>query len=723
MKWIDGRGPERPNRYQDWAVQTGIFAPRDPAKITQDPWVKVQAEVLDANSATSQNALGENLIWLFDLVTEDQAFEGFSPRMAPHEFERLSLIVSQIKGNGGTSLADLDTDPAHYFLYLPERQVFDTGEFRSLPFLRFLDATPPFEAALPGTASAITPSPSAFSHVQTESASAVKAAFPEGSDDGPAVAIGIIDDGIAFAHEAFGDRVEHIWLQERENPAASTDGLVAFGRMLDKAQIAAIRARLPDTAHDADIYRQPEIAQIDFSQTKRPALSYRTAHGTHVLDLAAGTQSDAPDFQPPILAVQLPQTVTADTSGTWLTSYVLEGIQQIMRWADALKPNMPLVINFSYGFAAGPKDGSLHLEQEIDRLVNARLFRGGPTTVVLPAGNSREDSLVAKFWFDSSDQKGLNWVIPPDDETDNFLEIWVDDLSGNPDEATQTPPLDLQLTPPNGEVLTPPQLTFGQLSLLTHEGQPVAGVYCDQIPSGAGEAPRYRYFLAINRSKDLDERVEPAPFGPWTVTLQRRDGMQAALSARLYIQRDDTPSGFRRRGRQSYFDHMAAYTKNPQTGAFTALGIGPISAEDTLNAIATGVHTVVVGGTYRDQPLRSVPYSASGPARTKTGPDLSAVSDESIVMPGVLAAGSNSGAPVAMRGTSVAAPQIARWVAQKMAAGVWKTQAPALQIAGLLATDVAANPDDPDGPVQLRKSSRRLGVGRPKPPRPKRRKG
>jgi hypothetical protein len=76
--------------------------------------------------------------------------------------------------------------------------------------------------------------------------------------------------------------------------------------------------------------------------------------------------------------------------------------------------------------------------------------------------------------------------------------------------------------------------------------------------------------------------------------------------------------------------------------------------------------------------LRVAPYSAGGPVVTPEGgpsraderkPDILLVSDDSKVHAGVIAAGARSGSFVAISGTSVAAPQIARWVANEIAAG------------------------------------------------------
>ena len=92
-------------------------------------------------------------------------------------------------------------------------------------------------------------------------------------------------------------------------------------------------------------------------------------------------------------------------------------------------------------------------------------------------------------------------------------------------------------------------------------------------------------------------------------------------------------------------------------------------------AIATGREPVVMGGVLRKE-LRPAQYSAGGPVTkpateplTRYGPDALAVSDDSVVHWGVLAAGSRSGSVFPINGTSIATPRIARWLAGEHAIG------------------------------------------------------
>ena len=99
----------------------------------------------------------------------------------------------------------------------------------------------------------------------------------------------------------------------------------------------------------------------------------------------------------------------------------------------------------------------------------------------------------------------------------------------------------------------------------------------------------------------------------------------------------------------------------------------------------TGTQTIVVGGWLR-RDGRLPTYTAAGtagvPPGTRAAPDYVVPTDDSLVHAGVLAAGSRSGSVVAMSGTSVAAPQRARALADRLAGVAPATLAVA--IGGLL---------------------------------------
>jgi hypothetical protein len=88
----------------------------------------------------------------------------------------------------------------------------------------------------------------------------------------------------------------------------------------------------------------------------------------------------------------------------------------------------------------------------------------------------------------------------------------------------------------------------------------------------------------------------------------------------------------------------------------------------------------------------------------RQGPDAVAVCDDAPANNGVLAAGARSSSVFAMNGTSVAAPQITRWIAEQLALGNPGDRAGVHTEAGKRETP--AQPGDPQPPAK------RAGAGR-----------
>jgi hypothetical protein len=340
-------------------------------------------------------------------------------------------------------------------------------------------------------------------------------------------------------------------------------------------------------------------------------------------------------------------------------SYVLQAARQIMLWADRISPRLPLVINFSYGIQAGPKNGTHQIERALSQLIDSRNRRGAPTCLVLPAGNSYRARATAKMELERDTSDSLGWIMLPDDGTPNHLEIWLDgDAVGQ-----QLSSIEANLTPPVGEAAAMRGLGDGDMRTLEVDNRPIAGVYYNVVQS-PGTPARGRIHIAVSATASRSEGAHPAPAGRWRLTIANTS--QSRVTAHLYIQRDDTPMGYTQRGRQSYFDHGEAYGRIPSGGNYRRLKVEagcPITSEDTLSAIATGVGSIVVGAADALDGLLPADYTSSGPAMSRDGPDCSAVVDHGSAHWGALAAGTYSGSVVALRGTSVAAPQLVRRVA------------------------------------------------------------
>ena len=670
----ENRRPDRPDRYLDWE-----FANRSAAESGLEArWCSALIQVRIGPSSNP----GLHLRNLHDYVLSEQQKRSFAIGMYENERELLQSVVDDVEA--GCFRPKNPEDPRlSFFVYLPEQQAYTNGDFAQFPDYRVRLVGAPIDIS--GSDKKIRLDRTPFQPLSS----------------GRPVAIGIIDDGIAFAHRRFRrqddtgrerTRIQAIWLQDREHPGLAETDWMAFGKRLMASDIDRLledAALATGSIDDTEVYRLAGL--LDFGRSDHKSMALRAAHGTHVMDLAGGYDPDdpaGPGLNRPLLAVQLPASVTADTSGVTMGSYVLQGLRQIMLWADKIDNGRPapLVVNFSYGFLAGPKDGWHDLEREIDRLVRDRRDRlDVETAVVLPAGNAYRSRTSARMKIAPDATDHLDWVVLPDDGTASFVEIWSHDpgLDGGP------PQVGVTLSPPDDEPAGAASVSGpGQARMLRRGGRPVAGLYWD-APAGRAGAPRTRITLAVNPTRVLDSNQVRAAAGSWRISVKNNSGR--ALDVALYVQRDDTPAGFRLKGRQSYFDHPLAYAYDPQTGNYEGLGeyqdlavaeVGdgaqagvlqrpkdhapacPITHAGTLSAIGTGRETtVLVGGALDGDRLEPAVYTSSGPTVSRCGPDFACVSDQGRAHVGMLAAGTLTGSTVALRGTSVAAPQLARRLA------------------------------------------------------------
>lgn len=490
---------------------------------------------------------------------------------------------------------------------------------------------------------------------------------------GRPVVIGIIDDGLAFANELFRSkpkktRIEFLWNQDglpTNPPSGFFDGWELRKDTIDDYLNRCTHAKSVD---EDEVYARTR--HIDYSRSMHKPVARRGAHGTHVMHLAAGyALKDAPDDRP-IVCVQLPVATTADTSGASLAKYALDGLHYIIACADALARTPPVVVNISYGMIAGPHNGTSILEAAIDELIALRSANpGSPLSVVLPAGNSRLARCHAQFTVDGAAvddadrHRTLPWRLLPDDPTPSFMEIWL---------PASNPACEVIVTSPTGAAS--PAIQEGE----EWEWVEGAEVLCKvlYLTTAAPGRTRNMIFVAVAPTTALESPRKVAPSGLWSIDVRQKHPGAATLDA--WIQRDDTPYGYPRRGRQSRFDDREEnypYWDYAGREVETDSAASYIKRDGTINAIGTGGKSVIVAGMRRKD-WKPVKYSAGGPvispgrgAPIANGPDAMAVSDDSAAHFGVLGSGTRTGSTILMNGTSVAAPQITRWIAGEMAAG------------------------------------------------------
>lgn len=501
--------------------------------------------------------------------------------------------------------------------------------------------------------------------------------WPDLSGNAPSdgvVVIGIIDDGIAFGHERFWKdvrktRIEYVWLQDKE----FNDGIGLQGREITRDQIddALNDANQGGIVDEDTFYR--DINAVNFKKDTPKSIAKRLSHGAHIMDAACGldhrdANEKALAANRPIIAVQLPTDSTADTSGLSLEPYLDAAIQYIRYRAHLIAAErgigpIPIVINFSYGHHLGAHDGTSSSERAIEQHIADRMATDGvPLRVVVPSGNSHLSRSHAIVDFNDGDTKELNWRIQPDDKTWSFMEIWMP--PGMPADRVR-----IRLSTPSG-------VSTAEL------GEVDRGF--EQLPPGGISDPyfcriMYHFIPADNRGVFLvdvqpTERLSPeggsaaeptAPSGRWTLTLTKR-ALPDDETINAWIQRDGPPLGFPIRGRQSYFDnecyeHFDDYGRPIEVDDLTC----EIRREGTISGLATSDGEMIVVGGYIRKEDRPSLYSAGGPTSgTRVGPDAMTVSNDSVVHRGRIAAGTRSGSTSILDGTSVAAPQVTRWISE-----------------------------------------------------------
>jgi hypothetical protein len=495
------------------------------------------------------------------------------------------------------------------------------------------------------------------------------------------VVLGVIDDGLGFAHEHLrgtdgGTRVQHFWNQDGlVHPPAD---LYPYGLELTKGDtdISGIDSHLAFCQRTGIVdedWLYDRSGHMIYGRSGHKPLALREAHGTLVVDVAGGHEfRHAPDNRP-IIGVQLPVAATADTSGGTLIPYVVDAFNYILQRAGP----KPTVINLSYGLTNGPHDGSSDFEVAIDGYVQDRRAAGAPLAVVLPSGNSRLVRGHARFALAAKGspqaKHKLRWRIQPDDATPSYLEIWLPPSTGGND-----PKVKVKIQPPWGS--ESPDMEEGDPPLVWRpypSGQPLC--YFSYVNAGLTNH-RGMILVAVVATTTNERGIDVAPCGTWKISIKNKSDF-AIQDIRAWIRRDDSPYGYPLRGRQSYFADSAYERYHPITGRVVdADNASYVKRDGTISSLATGRETIVVGGFTRTTSKPSTTwqptyYSSSGPVvsppgrtgASPNGPDGAAVSDDSKVHHGVLAAGSRSGSTVQMFGTSVAAPQVTRWALEQMA--------------------------------------------------------
>lgn len=513
----------------------------------------------------------------------------------------------------------------------------------------------------------------------------------------PLVIVAVIDDAIPFAHKAFRckgsgkTRIDYFWSQ-----SAEADGTMLFGRELSGRAIDDLIMQ-----HDGDedvLYRRAGVLGGNGGPVS--ALAGNFSHGAHVAGLAAGDWPADSDANVRIIAVDLPVSSSWDTSGFGKDMFVLSAMHYIFDRADRIaeaygSDTPPLIVNLSYGYSGGPKDGTGLIELAMGEMIHhRRSVVRAPTAVVMPSGNmflDRLHAVVTEKHIAKGKTATLPWRILPDDRTSSFLEIWLPaGVGAEHFHFAVLSPDGTRVIEETGNVELPRTIDMDV------DGKRVGQFSIDQLDTtnaaarDSGVQPQTRIMLALAPTESMCQ-LPGAPAGLWKIEISYANGAEEGklhgyttnilnervpADIRCWIQRDVSFGTHDIGAKQSFFDdplntlydsHGRPYdTDSVWRDGFLVRRFG------SINGMSTHPTVLVVGGYVRNE-YRPAPYSSAGFLRKKDASewawlagdqvDCVAPSEESWIDFGIRSIGTRSGMCARMNGTSVAAPQVSRKLA------------------------------------------------------------
>jgi len=426
--------------------------------------------------------------------------------------------------------------------------------------------------------------------------------------NGKGVVVGVVDFGCDVRHGNFRDskgktRLHCLWDQTQDSPEEQQPKEYGYGREFTAEMINKALKVSDDKVYETLGYT-PTIA----------------AHGTHVMDVAAGNGSEmnlfggkvgvnsdqkshpgvAPEAQ--LVFVHL-RTFNEGLLGN--SSYLLDAVDYIFKKAEKL--GMPAVVNLSLSTTGGPHDGSTLVEEGFAALVNARPGRA----IVISAGNSYLQEGHISGTVREGESRAILWRTDPrytdPRSTKNEMEVWY---RGDRD-------LQVTLTAPNGKVLgtVDPGETYE-----IYSGDVRVGRISNRV-----QDPN-------NGDNQIDIRLPHLANAPWPWKIEL-SSMKGDVDFHAWIEQDD--HGLSR------FE-------------------GPIDPQYTIGAISCSDATLTVGAfDTSEMACLALPFEASSAGPTRQGkqkPDLSAPGV------GIVAARAHKGTTV-MSGTSMAAAHVTGLVA------------------------------------------------------------
>lgn len=474
--------------------------------------------------------------------------------------------------------------------------------------------------------------------------------------------IAVIDDGCPLANMLYrradgSSRIRYLWDQGfgAELPWRTPSG-EWYGRELTNVEIDSVLSTTTfdnGTTNDRAVYvnlRYPGKEPQGGADPHTPPSLHRPmpgiTHGGAVLALAAGapdprgtslpaSANPDPVAAADIIFVQLPPSVVRDTEGGGkFQCAVMDALAYI---AERTDEQALLLVNLSYGAAAGPHDGTTVLEQyfETDFLNDSKPNRA----LFLPAGNLLEERMHAVVELrEKNHQQALTWEIPSHNRKQSELQLWWSSTSSDTS-------IEVRLTAPGG--VPSAWVRIGESMFWTPGDRPVASIVFAPSSPLSASGPVIVFFVAPTTGQDS------AMPGDWTVDI--RDVSETPdVTVNAWIQRSDPTFGGE--GLQSRFSLDECAVSKESTMAETSNGTKPV---------VCGAYVLNSDAATPTERMSSYASSESSqPRGLRTGPDVSAPADASPAQPGLLVPGTFDGAFELVSGTSIATPIALRAVAR-----------------------------------------------------------
>ena len=510
------------------------------------------------------------------------------------------------------------------------------------------------------------------------------------------VVIGVVDNGAAFAHGSLRDktglktRLVTVWNQSRDTAELTpqfwrSSSLGWYGAVLPKASMDDAMCKSLNWGEVNEIRCYASIMEDRESQR---VLNNRDTHGAAVLTCAAGainpswmidpklgaTSSPRSPFvddaasRAPVIFVDLPYETTPVSSGRWMPIAALDAVRFILdeaqrRYCKKLKPTqepVPIVINISSGSNAGSRDGRSMFESAL-----AELLLAYPTlSVTIAAGNARITGSHAKRVIDSGKFGDLVVRVPAGKRAETYVEFWPEweDRSVGERLSKYVSNLKFSLIAPDGTVYGPVMPDKDGALFKRNDGEVLAGL--NFVEDAVQSEGRPMALLVVAATAPL-KPFPHAPYGDWTVRCHNATGRSVRIKA--WIERDDIVFGVRR-------PQLAHFCESgnlaPPINEWVDDDCSEVSRYDTFSNLANASGAFSVGAALgsRDDGYVS-PYSGGGSVDGEGRPLLIARADRSSAKPGMPVFGAFGSARQHMNGTSIAAPQAARWIANYLAEG------------------------------------------------------